>query len=169
MVGAEADLVLGEDHPGGDLAAHLAPVEREAVREHGAGQCHRDGRPDAEVPGAADDRARLGVAGVDLRELEPVGVRMLGRLDDAPDLELAEIAVLVRDAAVLDPFDLGRRDRKPFRELLERHAHRDVVLQPGDRDPHQWSPPRQRSPAGERKASETRTQGVPVHEMYGCD
>ena len=32
VVGAEVDLVLGEDHPVGDLAAHLAPLELEPVR-----------------------------------------------------------------------------------------------------------------------------------------
>ena len=58
VVGAEVDLVLGQDHPVGDLAAHLPALERDPVREHGAGQRHGDGRPGAEVPRAADDRTR---------------------------------------------------------------------------------------------------------------
>ena len=56
VLGAEADLVLGQDHPVGDLAAHLAPVELEPVRQHRARQRDADGGADAEVPGAADDR-----------------------------------------------------------------------------------------------------------------
>jgi hypothetical protein len=34
VVCAERDLVLGEDHPVGHLAAHLPPLEREPVRQH---------------------------------------------------------------------------------------------------------------------------------------
>ena len=117
VVAAEADLVLGQDHPVGDLAAHLAPLELEPVREHGAGERDTDGRADAEVPGAADDRARLALADVDLGDLEPVGVRVLLGLDDAADPEQAEVAALVGDAARVDPLDLGGGDREPRREL----------------------------------------------------
>ena len=85
MVGAEADLVLGEDHPVGDLAAHLAPLELEPVRQHRAGQRDTDGGAGAEVPGAADDRARLALADVDLRDLQAVGVRVLLGLEHAAD------------------------------------------------------------------------------------
>ncbi len=99
VVGAEPDLVLGEDHPVGDLAAHLAPLELEAVRQHRAGQRDRDGRAGAEVPRAADDRARLALADVDLRQLESVGVRVLHGLEHAPDAEAPEVPALVGDAA----------------------------------------------------------------------
>ena len=59
VVGAEVDLVLGEDHPVGHLAAQLAPLERQTVRERRAGERDGDRRAGAEVPGAADDLVRL--------------------------------------------------------------------------------------------------------------
>ena len=59
----------------------FALLERVAAREDGAGQRDRDRRPGAEVPGAADDLARLALAHVHAAELEPVGVRVLARLD----------------------------------------------------------------------------------------
>ena len=98
MVGAEADLVLGEDHPVARLAAHLASLERDPVRQHRAWERDGDGRADAEVPGAADDRARLPLADVDLRQLQPVGVRMLLRLEHAADAEEIDVAAVVGDA-----------------------------------------------------------------------
>ena len=57
VLGAELELGLGQDHPVGDAAAELGPLERPAVRKDGAGKGHRDGRAGAEVPGAADDLA----------------------------------------------------------------------------------------------------------------
>ena len=138
MVGAEVDLVLGEDHPVGELAANLALLELQAVREHGSGQRDRDRRPRAEVPRAADDLARLALPHVDAAELQPIGVRVLRRLEHAPDAEQAEIPVAVRDPAALDPVDLRGGDREPLRELAQRHLDGDVVAQPGDRDPQNW-------------------------------
>ena len=104
VVGAEADLVLGEDHPLRYLASERPLLER--AREPGSsapGKPDRDGRPRAEVPRAADDLLRVGVADVDLAELQPVGVRVrLGR-DHAPDDEVAEVAALVGDADLRSP------------------------------------------------------------------
>ena len=91
MLGPEADLVLGQDHPVGDGAANLAPVEPEAVRQHRPRQRDADGRADAEVPRAADDLARLALPDVDLRHLEPVGVRVLPGLEHGADPEEVEI------------------------------------------------------------------------------
>ena len=87
VVGAEVDLVLGEDHPLGHFAAQLAPLERQPVRQGRAGKRDRDFRARAEVPGAADDLVRLVLADVDLRQLQPVRVRMLLRLEHDADLE----------------------------------------------------------------------------------
>ena len=81
VIGAEVDLVLGEDHPLRHLAAELAALERQPVRQRRARQRDRDLRARAEVPGAADDLIRLALADVDLRQLQPVGVRMLVRLE----------------------------------------------------------------------------------------
>ena len=123
VVGAEIDLVLGQDHPVGELAAHLALSSFSPFGKHRAGERDGHGRARAEVPGAADDLARLALPHVDAAELKPVGVRMLLRLDDLAHAEKPEIAVLVVHAAALDAVDLGRRDREPGRQLLERHVH----------------------------------------------
>ena len=78
-----------------------------AVREHRARQRDGDRRAGAEVPGAADDLARLALADVDAAELEPVGVRVLAGLEHAADAEEPEVAVVVGDAAARDPLDLA--------------------------------------------------------------
>ena len=59
--------------------------------------------------------ARLALAHVDLRQLQPVGVRVLVGLEHAADAEELEVAARVGDAAALDPLDLGGRDREPRR------------------------------------------------------
>ena len=111
------------------------------------GRATRDRRAGAEVPGAADDLPRLRLADVDAAELEPVGVRVLGRLHHPADEEAAEVAVGVGHAAALDPLDLRGRDREPRGELLERHVERDVVGEPGDRNAHQNCVRTRRSPS----------------------
>ena len=135
VVGAELDLVLGEDHPVGELAAHLPLFELQAARELRARERDGDGGARAEVPGPADNLSRLALPHVDDAELQPVGVRVLCCLEYAPDAEQAEVPVLVGHAAALDPLDLGGRDRQALGQLRERHVERDVLAQPGDRDP----------------------------------
>ena len=115
MVGAEIDLVLGEDHPLGHGPAQLAPLECQPVRQRRPGE--RDGHrgSGAEVPGAADDLIGLVLTHVDPAELEPVGIRMLVGFEDAADPEEREVSL---DAALLDPVHLGSRDRERVRDLL---------------------------------------------------
>ena len=134
VVRAELDLVLGEDHPVRELAANLALLELEAAGENRARERDRDRRAGAEVPGAADDLARLALPHVHPAELQPVRVRVLLRLEHLADAEEAEVAVLVRHASPLDSLDLGGRDREPRGELVERHLDGHVVAKPGDRD-----------------------------------
>ena len=147
MVGTELDLVLGEDHAVGELAAYLAALELQPVRKHGTGKSNPDGRAGAEVPGAADDLPRLRLADVDAAKLEPVGVRVLGRLHHPADEEAAEVPVGVGHAATLDALDLRGRDRQPRDELLERHVERDIVGEPGDWNAHQNCVNTRRSPS----------------------
>ena len=135
VIRAEVDLALGEDHPARELAAEL----RLAERLLGAGQERtrqrdRDGRPRSEVPRAADDLSRLALPHVDLAQLQPVGVRVLARLEHLADEELAEVAVDVRNAARNDPVDLAAREDELARELLEREPEVDVLAEPGDRE-----------------------------------
>ena len=83
---AEPELVLGEDHPVRLDAAQLRLAELGPVRHHGAGQRDRHGLAGGDVRRAADDRARLAGADVDLADLQPVGVGMLlGRQHLADD------------------------------------------------------------------------------------
>ena len=134
VVRAELDLVLGEDHPVRELPANLALLELEAAGENRSWERDRDCRAGAKVPGAADDLARLALPHIHPTELQAVGVRVLLRLEHFADAKEAEVAVLVRHAPPLDPLDLGRGDREPRGELVERHLDGHIVAEPGDRD-----------------------------------
>ena len=137
VVGADLELALGEDHPVRHDAAELRLLELLTTGHHGAGQCDRDVRAGAEVPGATDDLARLPLSDVDRAELQPVGVRVLAGLEHEPDAVEAEVAVDVRHAAVRDPLELEGRDRQPLADLAGRGVDLDVLAQPGDGDLHQ--------------------------------
>ncbi len=121
MVGAEPDLVLGQDHPAGELAAQLALCER--VGEAGQA-CARepDGnrRADTEVPGAADDLLRLGVPDLDLAELQLVRVRMMVGREHAADDEVLQVVALVGDAELEHAVHLERRQGEATREVGDR-------------------------------------------------
>jgi hypothetical protein len=153
VVGSELDLVLGEDHPVGELAAYLPLLELQTAREHRTRERDRDGCARAKVPRAADDLPRLALADVHATELQPVGVRVLGGLEDLAHAEEAEVAIGVRDAAPLDALDLRGGDRQPGRQLVERHLDRDVVPQPGDGDAHQNCVRTLRSPSQSARMS----------------
>ncbi len=133
VIGAEVELVLGQDHPLRELAAELAPLEHEPVRQRRAGERDGDLRAGAEVPGAADDRVRAVLPHVDRRELQPVGVGMLRRLEDVPDAEEPEVA---GHADPLDAIDLGRTDRERLGDLRRRRVDAHVFAQPAERHPH---------------------------------
>ena len=96
------------------------------------------------------------LADVDLRQLEPVGIRVLLRLEHLADEEELEVAVPVRDAAAHDAVDLAAREDEPSRELLDGQVELDVLAQPGDGDLHLRTAPAsaRRSPrrgAGRRR------------------
>ena len=135
VIATELQLALREDHPVGDLASQLALLDRERAAGHdAAGEHDGDRCAGAEIPGTADDRARLAVAHVDLRQLQLVGVRVLGSLEHTTDAKEPEVAVDVRDAAAHDAVDLAAREDELARKLLERPVESDVLAQPGDRD-----------------------------------
>ena len=135
MVGAEADLVLGEDHPARHLSTQRPLLERaREAGQAGAGQADRDGGACAEVPGAADDLLGLGIADIDLAELEPVGARMRLGGQHAPDDEMRQVVALVRHGGVDDPLDLERRDRQPTRDLAGGRGRLDELAEPRQRD-----------------------------------
>ena len=125
VVAAELELALGQDHPARHLAAQLRLAERRVgAREPRARKRDRDCGARAEVPGTADDLARLPLAHVDLAELEPVGVRVLARLEHLADEEEAVVAVVVDRPARLDRVHLGRADAQPVGQLVRRHRER---------------------------------------------
>ena len=127
MVLADLELALGEDHPLRRLAPELALLDHEPAGHRRTGEDHGDRGSRAEVPRAADDRARLALPHVDLRQLQLVRVGVLARLEDLADAEVAEVAVDVRHAAAPDVVDLARRNREPLGQLAERHLDRDIV------------------------------------------
>ena len=133
VVGAEVELVLGEDHPLRDLPTELAPLEHEAVRQRRARQRHCDLRPRAEVPRAADDRVRAILPHVDRGELQPIRIRVLRGLEHMTDAKQREIA---EHADAVDAVHLGGRDRQRVGDLPSVRVDADVVPQPAERNPH---------------------------------
>ena len=83
--GPSSSSLLGQDHSVGDGVTEGPLLDREALGHHRSRQRNRNGRTGGEVPRAADDLPRLVLADVDLAELEPVGVRMLARLEHLAD------------------------------------------------------------------------------------
>src|SRR5204863_3786919 len=102
---------------------------------------------------AADDRARLALADVDLRQLQAVGIRMLLRLEHAADAEEIDVAAVVGDARGNEALDLRGGDRQPRRELVEPHLERHVFREPGERDAHQNCLSTRRSPSQSARMS----------------
>ena len=111
VVGAEVELLLGEDHP-----AETSPRSWPRRAEPGPGSLapgkrDRHGGAHAEVPRAADDLARLGLADVHLAA--EAGRHSGACPPRAPaDAEEPVVAVLV-DARAARSVDLGRADREP--------------------------------------------------------
>ena len=116
--------------PWRDFAAELAALDNEPSGQRRAWERDRDRRARAEVPGAAHDLVRLGLAHVHRAELQPVGVRVLPGLEHLPDAEEAEVPAFVRDAEPFDRGDDRRGHVEPRRKLLHRHLERDVVAKP---------------------------------------
>ncbi len=130
---AEADLVLGEDHPARGLTAELALVERlREDRQVRAGQRDGNRRADLEVPRPAHDLPRVALPHVDLAHAQPIGVRVRVDTEHAADEEAAEVAVDVGHADVDDALDLERRDRESLGDLVGRRVDGDVLAEPGD-------------------------------------
>ena len=86
VVGAELELVLGQDHPRRLDPAELRLAQLLAAGHDGAGKRHRDGLARGDVWGAADDRP-LALAVVDDADAQAVGVRVLLGRDDVTDDE----------------------------------------------------------------------------------
>ena len=132
VLGADRDLVLGQDHPARLLAAQLGLLELGAVGHDRAGRGDRDGLAGRDVGRAADDLVRLALADVDRADGQPVGVRMALGAQDLADPEELERG----DAVAVHAVDLGAGHRQARRELVRGQAGIDVVVEPEQRQPH---------------------------------
>ena len=79
VVVAEAELARRAQHPVRPLAPHLAPADLHAVGHGGAQRGQRHEIAGGHVEGAAHDLQRLAVAGVDVDQVDLVGVGMRAR------------------------------------------------------------------------------------------
>jgi hypothetical protein len=132
VLGADRDLVLGEDHAVGLLAPELGLLEPRAVGHHRAGSRDRDRLAGGDVGRAADDLRRLAVAGVDEADAEPVGIGVAVRLQHLAHDEVLQRGHPVRVHAV----DLGAGQRELRRELERLQPRIAVVVQPEEGQPH---------------------------------
>ena len=126
------------------------------IGQERAGERDRDRRAGLEVPGAADDLARVALPHVDLADAQPVGVRVRADLEHAADEEAADVAVDVRHADVDDRSTSSDEIDEPARDLLGRRVDGDVLAEPGERSAHQNCP----SSRGSLRQS-SRRSGIP--------
>ena len=132
VVGADRDLVLGQDHPRGLDAAQLRPSQLRAVGHHGARLGHRDDLAGGHVRRPAHDRALVAGPDVDRADGQPVGVRVAFGAEHAADEEVLERA----HPMPVDGLDLRPAHREQVLELGDADARVAVVVQPEERDPH---------------------------------
>ena len=132
VIGADRELVLGEDHPVGLDPAQLRALELRAVGHDRAGRRDGDRLARRHVGRAAHDRGRLACADVDDAHGQAIRVGVaLGR-QDATDAEVLQR----RDAVRVDAVDLRAGHRQPLAELLRGQAGIAEVVEPEERQPH---------------------------------
>jgi len=90
------------------LAAQLAPLERQSFGSVAPGIATATFAPAPKFPRPAHDLERLALADIDATELEPIGVRMLVRVEHVPTRR----ATCRTATAALDAVHLGGRDRE---------------------------------------------------------
>jgi hypothetical protein len=133
VLGADGDLVLGEDHPVGLDAAQLGDPELRAVGQHRPRPGHRDDLTGRDVGRAADDLLRPAVAHVDRAHGQAIGVGVARGLEHAPDDEALELA----HAVMVDGLDLRAGHCQALLEQPGRQPRVHVLLQPFQGDAHQ--------------------------------
>jgi hypothetical protein len=130
----DLELVLGEDHPFRGHPPQLRRAQLAAVGHQRTGPGDRDRLPGRDVGGAADDRRRrpILIAEVDRAHLQPVGVRVLGRLQHAAYHEPRRRA----DAPPVDRLDLRAGHRQALLDPVHVELGVAVFAQPWQRDLH---------------------------------
>ncbi|OPZ49593.1 MAG: hypothetical protein BWY91_03051 [bacterium ADurb.BinA028] len=147
VVLAEAQLILGADHPVGDPAIGLARRDGEPARQDGAGQHHHDEVTDLEVRCAANDLLRdaIGdalpvVAHIDRAEPDRLAVLLdlLVEGQDAPDHQRA------RDVAAVQRLllETDRDERRGDLGAASTGSEIDELAEPGQGNPHVTPPSR---------------------------
>ena len=108
VVVAETHLALGQQHARAAHAADLADLQRDAgAGDERAGRGEHALHAGARIRRAADHAHRV-AAGIDRAHAQPVGVRVLHRLDHARDAERGEGGAAVLDALQFQA-DAGQR------------------------------------------------------------
>ena len=135
VVVAEAELLGGAEHAVGHDAADLAPLEHETAGEgrSGAGVGHDHARHHV---GRAAHHAGLTAAGVDVDELQLVGVGVLLDTDHARDLHAGDLG-----AGLLHALHLEAELVERGHEIGDRRVDRGEVADPGKRYQHRISCP----------------------------
>ena len=100
---AQAELARRAEHAVRPLAPQLAPLDLQAVGHHGAERGQRHEVADRHVERAAADLQRLAVAGVDVDELDAIGLRVAAQRqhlghDDAVDRLADDVDLLDGEA-----------------------------------------------------------------------
>jgi hypothetical protein len=144
VVVEHAQLAGGGEHAVGEGAADLAAADLDPSGQLGPGGGPGHDVAGGEVAGAADDRALL-TAGVDPDQDEPVGVGVLGHLEDPGGEDAGQVV-----ADPVDGLDLDAGEGQPLGQRAGGDVDVDVVGQPGERDAHLLLLSRRWSASGRR-------------------
>jgi hypothetical protein len=137
-VTAQAELGGRADHPVGGVAVGLPGADRDAARQHGAGQGEGHAVARREVRRAADDLVHpLGHLDV----AEPDGLLEPGQLLDVEHLADHHAGDVVADAVDLLDLEPGA-DERPGDLVARGRQARDQCTEPGDGDAHLRPPSR---------------------------
>ncbi len=118
MVVAEPHFARREQHAGAQHAADLARLQRDAgAGNEAAGRGEHRLHAGARIRRAADDGDELAVARIDRAGAQPVGVRVLHRLDHPRDAERRQ-----RRATVLDALEFKPDARQRVGDFGERRS-----------------------------------------------
>ncbi len=129
---AERQFAETDEHAFGFHAAYVAHLQNHAAGGNDGARRGEDGvQPGARIRRTADDGALGAVADIDAAGAQPVGVRVLHRLDDACRHEGGQ-----RLCLVLDRFHFETDGGQRRGDVIERHGRVEVVMQPGQREFH---------------------------------